>query len=445
MGFVSEKYLIAGGTASELAAGVEAAVSEGRLPPGAMLPPVRELASRAGVSPNTAAAAYRLLRERGVIETAGRRGTRVRPRPASTFREEIRIEVPPGARDLSTGNPDPALLPPLGDALAAAARAHEERPAMYGTGDDEELIALAGERMRADGVPAGPLAITSGTLDAVERVLAAQLRPGDAVALEDPSWTALLDLVGVMGLRPVPVRVDDEGPLPDELGRALRAGVRAVAITARAQNPFGAAVSAERAGALREVLGAYPEVLLVEDDHGSGFVDLPLHPLAGVTQRWVLTRSTAKAFGPDLRVALTTGDPVTLGRLRGRQRLAAGWVSHLLQRAVAYLWRTDAVDAAAVAASYARRRDGLVAALAERGIPAHGRTGLNVWIPVPDETTAITRLLARGWAAAPGARNRIATPPAIRLTVSPLGVAEVDRLADDITAALRPASSGRYG
>ncbi|WP_431931078.1 aminotransferase class I/II-fold pyridoxal phosphate-dependent enzyme [Nonomuraea jabiensis] len=442
---MSEKYLIAGGTASELAAGVESAVSEGRLPPGAMLPPVRELASRAGVSPNTAAAAYRLLRERGVIETAGRRGTRVRPRPASTFREEIRIEVPPGARDLSKGNPDPALLPPLGDALAAAARAHEERPAMYGTGDDEELIALAGERMRADGVPAGPLAITSGTLDAVERVLAAQLRPGDAVALEDPSWTALLDLVGVMGLRPVPVRVDDEGPLPDELGRALRAGVRAAVITSRAQNPFGAAVSSERAGALREVLGACPGVLLVEDDHGSGFVDLPLHPLAGVTQRWVLTRSTAKAFGPDLRVALTTGDPVTLGRLHGRQRLAAGWVSHLLQRAVAYLWRTDAVDTAAVAASYARRRDGLVTALAERGIPAYGRTGLNVWIPVPDETTAITRLLARGWAAAPGARNRIATPPAIRLTVSTLDVAEVDRLADDITAALRPALSGRYG
>ncbi|MGW6502590.1 aminotransferase class I/II-fold pyridoxal phosphate-dependent enzyme [Nonomuraea angiospora] len=442
---MSEKYLIVGGTASELAAGVEAAVSEGRLPPGAMLPPVRELASRAGVSPNTAAAAYRLLRERGVIETAGRRGTRVRPRPASTFREEIRIEVPPGARDLSTGNPDPALLPPLGDALAAAARAHGERPAMYGTGDDEELIALAGERLRADGVPAGPLAITSGTLDAVERVLAAQLRPGDAVAVEDPGWTALLDLVGVMGLRPVPMRVDDEGPLPDELVRALRTGVRAVVITARAQNPFGAAVSAERAGALREVLGAYPEVLLIEDDHGSGFVDLPLQPLAGVTQRWVLTRSTAKAFGPDLRVALTTGDPVTLGRLRGRQRLAAGWVSHLLQRAVAHLWRTGAVDTAAVAASYARRRDGLVTALAGRGIPAHGRCGLNVWVPVPDEATAITRLLARGWAAAPGARNRIATPPAIRLTVSTLAADEVDRLAEDITAALSPVSNGRYG
>ncbi|MEV0388769.1 aminotransferase class I/II-fold pyridoxal phosphate-dependent enzyme [Nonomuraea sp. NPDC050643] len=440
-----ETYLVNAGTASEIAAGVEAAVSEGRLAPGALLPPVREVAAQAEVSPNTAAAAYRLLRERGVVETAGRRGTRVRPRPASTLREEIRIEVPPGVRDLSQGNPDPRLLPSLHEALAAAARAHEERPAMYGAGDDEELLALAGDRLRADGVPAAPLAITSGTLDAVERVLAAHLRPGDAIAVEDPGWTALLDLVAVLGLRPVPLRLDDEGPLPEELERALRGGVRAVVITARAQNPTGAAVSGERAAALRGVLGAHPEVLLIEDDHGSGFVDLPLHPVVGSTKRWLLTRSTAKAFGPDLRLALIAGDPVTLGRLRGRQRLAAGWVSHLLQRAVAHLWRTEAVDTAAVAAAYAERRDGLVTALAERGVTAHGRSGLNVWIPVADETTAITRLLTRGWACAPGARNRIGTPPAVRLTVSTLRPEELRTLADDVTAALRPVSGGRYG
>ncbi|MEV4567131.1 aminotransferase class I/II-fold pyridoxal phosphate-dependent enzyme [Nonomuraea sp. NPDC049419] len=442
---MSETYLIGGTTASEIAAGVEVAVSDGRLPPGATLPPVREVAAMAGVSPGTAAAAYRLLRERGVIETAGRRGTRVRARPATMLREEIRVEVPPGVRDLSQGNPDARLLPPLHDALAAAARAHEERPAMYGTGDDDELLALAGAGLRADGVPSGPLAVTSGTLDAVERVLAGHLRPGDAIAVEDPGWTALLDLVAVLGLRPVPVRVDDDGPVPDELGRALRAGVRAVVVTARAQNPTGAAVTSARAAELRAVLGSYPEVLLIEDDHGAGFVDVPLHPLAGATARWVLLRSTAKAFGPDLRLALVTGDPVTLGRLRGRQRLAAGWVSHLLQRTVAYLWRTRAVDPAAVAASYGRRRDGLVAALGRRGIAAHGRSGLNVWIPVADESTAITRLLARGWACAPGARNRIAAPPALRLTVSTLDVEELEPLADALAGALVPVGGGRYG
>jgi DNA-binding transcriptional MocR family regulator len=442
---VAGTYTIAGGTASEIAADVESAVSAGLLSPGSALPPVREVAALAKVSPNTAAAAYRLLRERGIVETAGRRGTRVRHRPASTVREDIRIEVPAGVRDLSKGNPDPALLPPLHEALAAAARAHEESPAMYGTGDDDELLALAAARLRADGVPAAPLAITSGTLDAVERVLLAHLRPGDAIAVEDPGWTALLDLVAALGLRPVPMRLDEEGPLPDELDRALRAGVRAVVITARAQNPTGAAVTAARAADLRALLAARPGVVLVEDDHAAGFVDLPPHPLAGVTTHWILTRSTAKAFGPDLRLALVTGDPVTLGRLRGRQRLAAGWVSHLLQRAVAHLWRTDAVDTPAVAAAYAARRDGLIEALAARGIPAHGRSGLNVWVPVADETTAVTRLLALGWAAAPGARNRIRTPHALRLTVSTLRPGETQPLADALAAALRPPASGRYG
>ncbi|MGP3918627.1 aminotransferase class I/II-fold pyridoxal phosphate-dependent enzyme [Nonomuraea sp. 10N515B] len=440
-----ETYRVTGGTANEIAAGVEAAVSDGRLAPGAPLPPVRELATQAQVSPNTAAAAYRLLRERGIVETAGRRGTRIRPRPASTAREDIRIEVPPGVRDLSKGNPDPTLLPPLHEALAAAARAHQDRPAMYGTGDDEELLALAGARLRGDGVPAAPLAISSGTLDAVERVLNTCLRPGDAVAVEDPGWSALLDLVAALGLRPVPMRLDDDGPLPEELGKALRGGARAAVITARAQNPTGAAVTAARAAALRAELAAHPGVLLVEDDHGDGFVDVPLHPLAGATARWILVRSTAKAFGPDLRLALITGDPVTLDRLRGRQRLAAGWVSHLLQTAVAHLWRTRAVDTAAVAASYAERRDGLVAALAARGVAAHGRTGLNVWVPVPDEAAAITGLLARGWAAAPGARNRVATPPALRLTVSPLRPEDIAPLADDVAAAVHPPSRGRYG
>jgi DNA-binding transcriptional regulator YhcF (GntR family) len=47
---------------------------------------VRTLATELDVNANTVAAAYGCLRDRGVVETAGRRGTRVRPRPASTPR-----------------------------------------------------------------------------------------------------------------------------------------------------------------------------------------------------------------------------------------------------------------------------------------------------------------------------------------------------------------------
>ncbi len=410
---------------------------------------MRELAAELGVNPNTVAAAYRMLRERGVVETAGRRGTRVRPRPASTPREAIRVEAPEGVRDISTGNPDVSLLPSPRDALAVAGDRHEKTPMLYGgPALTEDLARLARAAFDVDGVPAGPVAVTSGSLDAVERALTAHLRPGDAVAVEDPGWGSLLDLVPALGLRTLPVALDDDGPLPDAVEHALRQGARALVVTDRAQNPTGAAVSADRARELRRVLAGHPGVLLIEDDHGHGIVDLPLHPLAdadGPTGHWMLVRSVAKSYGPDLRLAVLTGDTVTVDRVGGRQRLGPGWVSHLLQHTVTALWESRAVDPSEVARSYGRRRDALLAALAERGVAGHGRSGMNVWVPVPDETGAVARLLAAGWAVAPGARFRIASPPGIRLTVSDLAADDIGPVADAVASAIRPIEARRYG
>ncbi|MFI0219530.1 aminotransferase class I/II-fold pyridoxal phosphate-dependent enzyme [Streptomyces lydicus] len=439
------EYRIEGRRASEIAASVERAIGAGELQPGEVLPPLRELAVYLEVNPNTVASAYRTLRDRGVIETAGRRGSRVRSRPATTPREALRVEVPPGVRDASDGNPDPALLPPLERALAEAAARSARRPALYGTpAVDEDLAALARSALAADGVTEGPIAVTSGSLDAIERVLSAHLRPGDTVAVEDPGWGSLLDLIPALGLRPVPVGVDDEGPLPEQLARALDGGARAAVITDRAQNPTGAAVSRARAGELRGLLADHSGVLLIEDDHGHGIVDLPLHPLSGVTDHWALVRSTAKAYGPDLRLAVLTGDAVTVDRVRGRQGLGPGWVSHLLQDTVLHLWRTSAIDPTAVAGAYGRRRDALIHALDERGVRARGRSGMNVWVPVPDETGAVARLLHSGWAVAPGARFRLQSPPGIRITVSGLTDHDITPVADAVAAAVGRGEARRY-
>ncbi|MFI6014772.1 aminotransferase class I/II-fold pyridoxal phosphate-dependent enzyme [Streptomyces sp. NPDC051243] len=432
-------YRIEGRRAAEIAASVERAVGAGELEPGQLLPPMRELAVELGVNPNTVAAAYRTLRERGVIETAGRRGSRVRPRPATTGREHARVLVPEGVRDVADGNPDPALLPSLAKAFAAAGEQGDRDPVLYGDDAVEpELARIARARLDADGVPDGPLAVASGSLDAIERVLVAHLKPGDTVAVEDPGWGSLLDLIPALGLRMVPVGVDDEGPRPDDVRRALDSGVRALIVTDRVQNPTGAVVSATRARALRSVLREHPETLLIEDDHGYGIVDLPLHPLAGVTHSWALVRSVAKAYGPDLRLAVLTGDEVTVDRVRGRQRLGAGWVSRLLQRAVVRLWTDSGHDPTAVAATYGERRDLLLRALAERGVEAHGRSGLNVWIPVPDETGAVAHLMHAGWAVAPGARFRTSSPPGIRITTATLTEEETGPLAAAVARAVGP-------
>ncbi len=407
---------------------------------------MRDLAVELGVNPNTVAAAYRVLRERGVIETAGRRGSRVRPAPATTGRDLLRVDVPEGVRDVSNGNPDPALLPPLAPAFAAAGAQGDREPVLYGdVAVEPELARMARAGLDADGVPDGPLAVVSGALDAVERVLAAHLRPGDTVAVEDPGWRSALDLVPALGLRTAGVGVDDEGPLVDDVRRVLRGGARALIVTDRAQNPTGAAVSATRARALRAVLREHPETLLIEDDHGHGIVDLPLHPLAGATGHWAFVRSVAKAYGPDLRLAVLTGDEVTVDRVRGRQRLGPGWVSRLLQRAVVRLWADGAPDTRAVAAAYGRRRELLTGALAERGVAGHGRSGMNVWVPVPDETGVVASLLHAGWAVAPGARFRLNAPPGIRITVSALREGEeIEQLADAVAAALRPEPARSY-
>ncbi|MER6290478.1 aminotransferase class I/II-fold pyridoxal phosphate-dependent enzyme [Streptomyces sviceus] len=436
------EYRIEGRRAAEIAASVERAVGAGELEPGQLLPPMRELANELGVNPNTVAAAYRTLRERGVIETAGRRGSRVLPKPATTGREDIRVEVPEGVRNVANGNPDPALLPPLAPAFAAAAEQGDREPVLYGEATvDPELARLARRALDTDGVPDGPLAVASGSLDVIERVLAAHLKPGDTVAVEDPGWGSLLDLVPALGLRIAPVGVDDEGPRPEDVRRALESGARALIVTDRAQNPTGASVTAARARALRTVLEGHPDILLVEDDHGHGIVDLPLHPLAGVTRHWAFVRSVAKAYGPDLRLAVLTGDEVTVDRVHGRHRLGPGWVSRITQRAVVHLWTDGVLNTAKVAAAYRERRDRLIDALAERGVEAHGRSGLNVWIPVPDETGAVSRLLHAGWAVAPGARFRMGAPQGIRVTVATLTDAEVAPLADAVSKALGPARS----
>ncbi|MDP7720832.1 aminotransferase class I/II-fold pyridoxal phosphate-dependent enzyme [Mycobacterium sp. TY814] len=431
------RYTISGTGAESIAASIEEGISEGALAPGDALPSIREVAAELGVNANTVAAAYRLLRDRGAVETAGRRGTRVRNRPATTPRSLLGLAVPDGARDLSTGNPDPALLP---IATARLDPAKQERPLLYGqSAMSAELVDRARLDLGGDGVPAEHLAVTSGALDGIERVLSAHLRPGDRVAVEDPGWANMLDLVAALGLSPEPVRVDDDGPVVLSMARALRRGVKAVIVTTRAQNPTGAALSKERAKALRSLLAAKTsDVLVIEDDHCAKISGVPLHALAGCTRRWAFVRSVSKAYGPDLRLAVLAGDRRTIERVHGRLRLGPGWVSRLLQDLAVRMWSDDAATTLVHAArkQYAGNRTALCEALAERDVAAHGRSGLNVWIPVPDETVAITRLLNAGWAAAPGTRFRMDTPPGMRITIADLTDEEIEPLADAIAEAV---------
>ncbi|MFG3600143.1 aminotransferase class I/II-fold pyridoxal phosphate-dependent enzyme [Micromonospora chersina] len=442
---MAARYQISGSSSAAISASVESGIRAGDLAPGDALPAVRALAVELGVSPATVAKAYQELRQRGLVVTAGRHGTRVRPRPPVASRRSALMPPPlPGARDVSAGNPDSRLLPPLGPHLAALAAEFRAPVGYAASAVLPELAAAARDRLAADGVPADEITVTGGALDGIERLLAAHLRPGDAVAVEDPGWANLLDLIAALGLRAIGVPVDDEGPTAPGVRAALAAGARALIVTSRAQNPTGAAVSADRATELRTLLAGRADLLLIEDDHAAELARVPLHPLAGATPAWAFVRSVSKPYGPDLRLAVLAGDEATVARVAGRARVGAGWVSTVLQRLVLALWRDPATAGLVrrAAESYDRRRDGLVDALAARGLAAHGRTGINVWVPVPDETVAVTALRDAGWSVAPGALNRIAAAPGVRITVSTLDEADLGPLADAVARAVRPSPAG---
>jgi DNA-binding transcriptional MocR family regulator len=430
---VPVRYQVTGSTAAAISASVEDGVRRGVLDAGQALPPVRELAATLGLSPATVAAAYRGLRQRGIVDTAGRNGTRIRARPpVGGRRAGLRLPVPAGVVDLSAGEPDRRLLPRL------PGLTHRAPVGYHRAGTLPELAEAATARLRADGLRVPALTVTCGALDGIDRLLAAHLRPGDRVAVEDPGWANLLDLVAAQGLAAVPMPVDDAGPTVAGLRSALAAGVSAVVVTTRAHNPTGAAVTAPRATALRHELRGYADLLVIEDDHAAELSPLPLHALAGATPRWAFLRSASKPYGPDLRLAVLAGDETTVARVEGRMRAGAGWVSTILQHLVLALWRDDAVAARIARArdSYTARRTALVTALVERGLPVVSRTGINVWIPVPDETAAVARLRDAGYAVSPGALYRIASPPGIRLTVAPLDLADIPLVADAVVAAV---------
>ncbi|MBT2486014.1 MULTISPECIES: aminotransferase class I/II-fold pyridoxal phosphate-dependent enzyme [unclassified Microbacterium] len=430
---------ITGTTAADIADSVRALSDRGILRPGSLLPPVRELAATLGVNRNTAVAAYRQLAQAGLVVSRGRAGTVV------TGLETVAQEgyaADTVLRDVGTGNPDPRRIPDPSAALMNIAR----RPVLYGEPViDRGLDEWARNWMSSDLDADFRITVTSGAVDAVERLLAQALMRDDAVALEDPCFLASIHTVRLGGYRAVAVPVDEHGMTVDGLRAALDAGIRAVICTPRAQNPTGASLTPQRAGELRAVLTDHPYVLIIEDDHFSMLAQRPYETLIGAGhRRFALVRSVSKFLGPDMCLALAATDPETADRLAMRLSPGTTWVSHLLQR-LALTQLTDetvTADVTAAAAHYAERNAAFTALLRARGIDVPASEGLSLWVRLPQPARIVAeRLMRRGWLARTGDEfaldDRAEPSHHLRLTVHDLSDEDAAALVDDLVAAVR--------
>lgn len=431
---------ITGNTATEIAANIRRLVDTGSLAPGVSLPPVRQLAERLEVNRNTVGAAYKKLVLAGVAVTGRRAGTVISAHSRAVDQEGFA----PGTavRDIGSGNPDPLFLP-----RPFAPRGPRKAQVLYGESTvDPGLSQWATAWFAADHPRPLRLTVTSGAVDAVERLLAQALTQGDGVALEDPCFLASINTIRLGGYRPIPVGIDAQGMTIDGLRTALEAGARAVVCTPRAHNPTGASLSATRARGLRRVLADHPHVLVIEDDHYSLLSTSSYHSIVDRTHpRWALVRTVSKFLGPDLRVAVVASDDHTAEQLAARIGPGRTWTSHLLQRTVAAML-TDSATLELISRArthYSERNRHFAGLLQARGIDIGTGDGLNVWLPVNADPGSVSKeLLRRGWltrtgdsfalTGTDGSRN-------LRLTVHDLHDNEAAQLADDIAAVLPPA------
>lgn len=390
-------------SARGIAAAIGRMITAGTLPTDSRLPTVRALSKALGVSPTTVSQAWQTLAAVGAIEARGRLGTFVRqpvgPGGPQRYR---RVTEGPGhfALDLSSGTPDPELLPDLSNVVARVSpqsltSSYLDQPVL------PELDAVLRQSWPFN---AEDLTVVDGAMDALDRVAQVVVRLGDRVVVEHPTFPPLLDLLEHLGADVIGVDVDADGMSVEGLRAALLRQPTAVFLQPRAQNPTGVTMTARRCADIADLL-AGSDAIVIEDDHSGDIASGPLVSV-GTTLPWrtIHIRSFSKSHGPDLRLAAVGGARHVVSAVANRRLLGPGWSSRILQAVLLELLNDPTTTATLRRArdEYARRRRLVTEVLIDRGVPFTGTDGINLWIAVDNERSALIRLAAQGIGAAPG-------------------------------------------
>lgn len=394
----------------QIEAGLRELMSTGRLPAGARLPSIRQLALQLGVSPNTVVTAYDRLVAAGLIDSRGTAGFFVAETPAGQVDSQAYLEagdeqepvwLAQQANDQRAGvllASSGALPGPwLEDAVPVSLipRALKRSPAgmasrcpPQGLPDLRERIAM---QMRAQGmaVDASRLMTTCGGTHAIDLLCRTLLQPGDTVLVEDPGYFLMFGRLRQAGLRLVPVARRPDGIDLEQLENACREHrPRMMFIQSVLHNPTGWGSTA--ANLFRVLQLAHQHGFLIAEDDVQGH----FHPgqptrlaaLSGL-DRVIYYSSYCKALSPALRLGYIAAEPPLLralmrekiyGLLTGSalaeyvmlELLSAGrWRKHLdrLQRRL---------GAARVASTRLLRNAGLL-------LHHPGEGGLFLWGAVP--------------------------------------------------------------
>ncbi|MFJ2779241.1 PLP-dependent aminotransferase family protein [Kitasatospora sp. NPDC087315] len=409
---LTERRAAGAGLRAALEEALREAVQDGRLAPGTRLPSSRALGEDLGIARNTVVEAYGQLSAEGWLTSRQGSGTtvaeRAAPRPGHRT-AGARQDRRPARHDLLPGRPDVSLFP-RGAWLTATRRALATAPHEafgYGSplGRIELREALADYLARVRGVRTDPdhLLICAGFTQGLGLLCAAlRERGARTMGVEAYGLPPQLAVLRAAGLAAAPLPLDESGARTDLLGPRWSA----VLLTPAHQFPTGVPLAPERRAAAvawaREHDG-----YVIEDDYDGEF-RFDRQPLGAMQaldpERVVYAGTAAKSLAPGLRLAWLALPDALVEPVARQKRLADGMSPVLDQLTLAELITSGTYDRhiRRCRLHYRRRRDRLVAVLAERaphvrvtGIAA----GLHAVLRLPPGSVPETELLARAEAA----------------------------------------------
>jgi GntR family transcriptional regulator/MocR family aminotransferase len=406
----------------QIAHGIRDAIFSQRLPPGAKLPPTRELAQRLRVSRTTVIEAYDWLIAEGYAQARQGSGTYLTSALALTPDPAPHAEIPRRRTDLASeasvefdfrsGLPALDLFPRARWKSSLARGLAEVGPDGLGYGPVEGLPRLrqliAEYIARTRGLPVSPerVVITIGVAQALDLILRA-LAPIPCIALEEPGAEPVRRLIHLQRIPSMAVPVDDHGLRVDLLD-STEPTPAVVHVVPSHQYPTGVVMSLERRLSLLNWAGEHGAVI-IEDDYDSEFRYDQSPPVAlaalDSTQRVVYIGTFSKTMFPALRLGFCVLPEFLMDRL-----LSLKWFSDRCVPIVEQLALIDWLDSGVferhvkkMRKIYSLRRETLVNTIAHRfgtqarvlGVPA----GMHVMISLEirrSEAEIVERVLKAG-------------------------------------------------
>ncbi|GAB6989636.1 aminotransferase-like domain-containing protein [Paenibacillus pini] len=271
----------------------EEKIRSGELPSGSKMPTERDLAKHLSVNRSTVSTAYDELRSMGLIESQQGSGTRVSDNMwenANSRRPNWQHYNPQGVYDPTsklhstilnsfhrphminfTRGELSADLMPLRLLKQSAHQLDFDDPFSYFAGSGRDIqtrIQVSEFLSEANQIQSDPenILITSGVKHSLSLIARTLLAPGEAVAVEGPSYLYAMQVFAEAGIRMVKLPMDEHGLIPSALPELVRRfRIRMVFTNPTFQNPTGTSLSLTRRKQLLDICEQL-SLPIVEDD-----------------------------------------------------------------------------------------------------------------------------------------------------------------------------------